>query len=274
MPQHATADGRNNVIVQIAGDGNTVVGGLPHLTLVRHLKSHPPRNEIEWLIPYFRALPLLGRDRDLASLQGWLAGPAPVSVRVLTGGGGAGKTRLALELCDRVREDWDAGFVEGLELERFQGQQNLADWGWRRPTLVVVDYAAAHAQRLRAWLSELADRDPGAAAPLRLLLLLERHGAPGGGWWQSVFEQGGSTGPARAARARRRRSRRPATATGPHSSAGMGTRSTSAERAAGREGCMRSRCRNGGATVGKGPAIEPGRMRLNRPVRGHARAGR
>ncbi|TCO78124.1 tetratricopeptide repeat protein, partial [Plasticicumulans lactativorans] len=191
MPQHATADGRNNVIVQIEGDGNTVVGGLPHLTLVRHRKSRKPRNEIEWLNPYFRAPELLvGRDRELASLQGWLASPAPVSVRVLTGGGGAGKTRLALELCVRIGKDWDAGFVEERELARFQGQQNLADWGWRRPTLVVVDYAAAHAQRLHAWLSELADRDPGSAPPLRLLLL-ERHGAPGGGWWQSVFEQGG-----------------------------------------------------------------------------------
>src|SRR5512145_675957 len=48
---------------------------------------------------------LLGRDSDLQSLREWLADPA-VRLITLTGPGGAGKTRLALEL---AREILDQG---------------------------------------------------------------------------------------------------------------------------------------------------------------------
>lgn len=47
--------------------------------------------------------PLLGRDADLQLLRRWLADPAPRLI-TLTGPGGAGKTRLALELAREVLE--------------------------------------------------------------------------------------------------------------------------------------------------------------------------
>ncbi|BDC46002.1 hypothetical protein [Paraburkholderia terrae] len=39
---------------------------------------------------------------ELASLHAFLNAPAPISARVLVGGEGSGKTRLALELCEQA----------------------------------------------------------------------------------------------------------------------------------------------------------------------------
>ena len=95
---------------------------------------------------------------------------------------------------DRARTDktsWDAGFATDTELQRFSGQQNLSQWGWQSPTLIVVDCAAARADLLHIWLAELADNERDGAPPLRLLLL-ERHADPASGWWRSAFGSGGA----------------------------------------------------------------------------------
>ena len=199
-----TADvgsGSGNVIIQIVGNGNTVVLGHGWLQLTRHTKSLQPGSQLQQLIPYNRSTTLVGREFDLADLRRFAESELPIAVRVLTGSGGAGKTRLALDLCDQLaREGWDSGFVgegdqgvEGGELRRFVQAQNLSTWDWRKPTFVVVDYAAGHANALAAWIAALARRDAPdptkPASPLRLLLL-ERHGQRGSGWWADVFGGG------------------------------------------------------------------------------------
>lgn len=194
--QHADAFGRNNVIVQIQGDGNTVDARFPHLTLTRYLNRRrggdgPSGEAAEILSPYALAIPFIGREPVMADLWAWMEKDQPVSVRVLTARGGGGKTRLALELCDKATErDWFAGFVTDRELQRFLAQQNLSTWGWNRPTLIVLDYAASRARLLHEWLVELADNAGDSGHPLRLLLL-ERHADPSMGWWLEAFGRGG-----------------------------------------------------------------------------------
>lgn len=123
------------------------------------------------------ASPLLsrvGRDAELAELDAFLRSDRLFAWWLWTGPAGAGKSRLAVELCRAVSGPWHAGFLREPDQSRLGGLQ--APW----PTLVVVDYAA---QRSR-WLSEaivrLAQHRHGA--PVRLLVL-ER--AARGPWWDT-----------------------------------------------------------------------------------------
>ena len=146
--QRADIDGQGNVIVQILGNDNRVDLGRAYLRLTRYLTRRRIDSDADLLSPYARSIPV-GRQQEMTELQTWLGSGRPIAVRVLTGRAGAGKTRLSLELCEQMlAEGWAAGFLESEELRRFQDKQNLADWGWGRPTLIVLDYAAVHAERL------------------------------------------------------------------------------------------------------------------------------
>ena len=195
--QQAKTEGANNVIVQAIGDGIQITIGRPHLMLIPpRSRAREIRSEIDLLNAYCRSIALVGREADMQSLWDWLHSARPVAVRTLKGRAGAGKTRIAIELIERLNAEkagqWFAGFVGGREMRRFVREQSLADWGWARPTLVVVDYAASLVEPLREWLRDLAQnpaRDGGI--PLRLLLL-EREAAADEGWLQVLCSGGQS----------------------------------------------------------------------------------
>jgi hypothetical protein len=130
----------------------------------------------EALLPFDPA-----RRPEVDSLNAWLDDPQwPQSVRLITGAGGQGKTRLALELCQQRRASgWYAGFLDSkLEANRmtisWQALRNL-----NQPLLIVVDYAET---RQTAFLSLLRAslQNPGNQ-PMRMLLLAR----DGGEWWES-----------------------------------------------------------------------------------------
>lgn len=175
------------VIIQSDGDGRTIVAGQPHLTLARwHGRRRPVRSPVDLLNPFSRAIGLVGREAEMAGLQAWLGGEAPIAARCLVGAAGVGKTRLAIELCEWAEaREWRSGFIEAKELARFLDQQNLSAWGWQDPTLAVIDNAAGTARVLRQWLVELAANPGVAGRPLRLLLL-ERHAERDVGWWHDL----------------------------------------------------------------------------------------
>ncbi|MGA2408788.1 MAG: hypothetical protein ABSG46_00140, partial [Candidatus Binataceae bacterium] len=185
-PQRGSISGNYNIIVQASGNGITIDFSQPHLTLhARHRLAPEPKKYLDLLNPNNRAIPMVGRESELHALEAWLDGPG-ISARCLTGGAGSGKTRLALELCAAAdQRKWFAGFIDHKELDRFGGQQNLSAWGWPKPTLIVVDYAAAKARILREWLVELVQHQGKDLMPLRLLLL-ERHADLTLGWWPEL----------------------------------------------------------------------------------------
>jgi tetratricopeptide (TPR) repeat protein len=181
--------GDGGVGVQVDGDKNTVTihARGARLTLdQRHRLRAEPRDERELLLTDLRVTDLVGREGDLATLVAWLSSDRPIAARCLTGRAGAGKTRLALELCERAEAmGWIAGFARHDELQRFYDGQNLTGWRWSRPTLVVIDYAAASSLILRAWLEALALCSQ--QEPRLRLLLLERHADREFGWWPELI---------------------------------------------------------------------------------------
>ncbi len=188
--QSAAPTGDNNIIVQAAGDNiNIQIGHRAWLELIpvsRRLQSNP-RLDIDILDPTFQAVPLVGRESDLATLSTWLTSEPKIAIAALFGAGGSGKTRLALELLqNHLPSGWQGGILTAGEGKRFVHKENLSTWSWQKPTLIVADYAALFAETLATWFRELADHAP-PAHPLRILLL-ERHADPETGWFASLTD--------------------------------------------------------------------------------------
>lgn len=115
-------------------------------------------------------VPFHGRDDQLTQLQAW-ASSTGVSVSLVYGAGGHGKTRLALELCSRLRGE---GWVTIWLLEDALPEHLAVVAQAARSTLVVVDYAESRTSQLAALLTALAARRGTAA--VRVLLLARSHG--------------------------------------------------------------------------------------------------
>ena len=197
--QSATVSGNDNIVVQAIESivSVTVQSRRPQLRLTQYEK----RSELAAtsasetaLLSAYRAdvVPLIGRDREISAFQRWLDIPEAISVRIMVGAGGRGKTRLALELARAVTKNgWLAGFVTADELDRFRSQDHVEQWRWAKPVLIIVDYAASRAHQIRDWLGELVDASLEDRPKLRLLLLerllLERQANRENGWLQTIF---------------------------------------------------------------------------------------
>ncbi len=149
-------------------------GGDPRLEpveLADLLKQAPPM-DVHSLTMLLRAdtevVPFHGRADVLDVLESWCRTPGPPSVRVLTGPGGQGKTRLARQLMTRLRDDgWVTGEVRGEpgDLRVLRAVQH--------PLLLVVDYAESRPELVK----RLRDQTERAAHPVRLLLLARSLGS-------------------------------------------------------------------------------------------------
>jgi len=125
----------------------------------------------------FRVVPFHGAESqgELKRLADWCHAPEKLGIRIYKGDGGAGKTRLAVELCHllaaRKEQAWTSGF---LDLEDFPEKSSPWDSlpDLDRPVLAVVDYAGAE-DKTRPIL-QLLRHLGGCLAPKLRLLFLER----------------------------------------------------------------------------------------------------
>ena len=143
---------------------------------------HPDRklSPASLLVADFGMVPFLDRGNHCQALQAWCAAPDPMAVAVVSGEGGAGKTRLARELCLQLRRfpavasrRWVAGYFDRAT-DPSQLEALADDDG---PRLVVVDYAEAVAPDVAGLVSALHGR-ASRIARARVLLLI-RHGTGG-----------------------------------------------------------------------------------------------
>jgi tetratricopeptide (TPR) repeat protein len=198
--QRAEVDGQGNVTVQIVGENNRVtIAGAAALRLTMFPRRRQEGGDIGLLSAYTQSIDLVGRESELENLRSWLASGRDIAIQVRTGKAGTGKTRLAFDLCDQLlkEEEWQAGFVNGDQLANLTRDVG-ALWGWDRPTLAVVDYAAERAEALNRWFGQLESFAPTDGPHLRILLL-ERQADAASGWLQTALGTGDAA--ARAIRA-------------------------------------------------------------------------
>jgi hypothetical protein len=124
-----------------------------------------------------RRVPLFGRDDELRELQQFLDDLRPFTWCAITGPGGSGKSRLALEFCLQLSPKWRAGFLNGWSSTEFH------EWTPNRPTLIVIDYVSARASDVGSIVRGLEGRSSTLPFPVRLVLL-EREGD---GLWVREF---------------------------------------------------------------------------------------
>lgn len=151
-----------------------------------HKLQAEPTSLIKLLQTDVRATTLVGRADQLAMIRDWLTTPQSIAVKCIIGGAGSGKTRLAIEACERAEiEGWFATFLSSTELQQRHGVEILAAWTPSQPTLIVVDYAANSVSAIKRWFDVLALRRDPVEQKLRILLL-ERHAQREGGWWADL----------------------------------------------------------------------------------------
>jgi len=122
------------------------------------------------------------RENDVLDLMTWANEcPYPLAIRLYTGSGGSGKTRLLLEACQRLGVDstWTVGFLspemKSNELQRRIASEIAPGSKW----LIGIDYAETRRDQL-ATVVEAAKK---LTSPSIRLVLLARDA---GEWWERL----------------------------------------------------------------------------------------
>ncbi len=147
----------------------------------RRLLDGPPGQDYWLLRPDYAVVPFHpAREPEVEKLISWCEDDdRRRAVRLLHERGGAGKTRLAMELARRLTtKGWHAGFLDRMASGAPpEALQRLCDG--KEALLVIVDYAETR----REELVELLRHARGGTAPRLRVLLLARAAAE---WWERL----------------------------------------------------------------------------------------
>ena len=128
-----------------------------------------------YLRPEEKVVPFRARP-ELDELRRWCASRDHVAVRLVTGDGGTGKTRLALQFIEELAaRGWQQLWVRGgLERDAVRAAHTLG-----QPSVLVMDYAETR-RELPGLLDEVAADQDGP--DLRMILLARSAGE----WWEEL----------------------------------------------------------------------------------------
>lgn len=163
----------SRIQVVYGGAARTVPLEPAHVPVARRLRS-PAR----LIRAHAGVFPYVDRGALLGELEAWAGARSPFAGIVIGGRGGSGKTRLAVELCQRLGGDrWLCGFLSRI------ADQGMLDALIDAPIgrLVVIDYAETRPEQLELLLPLLSAKAT-PEHPVRVLLLV-RGGSDGGGSW-------------------------------------------------------------------------------------------
>lgn len=137
----------------------------------------------------YAAVPFHHRDEELKELHQWCLQGERLAVRMYTGAGGMGKTRLAIEHCQRMKRQyrWTTGFLKQRQLQL--GEQPyvwLDKEKYLTPMLIVIDNAEARREETIALLKAALQ----AGNRVRVLLLSRT----AYNWWQMLQTEEGQVG--------------------------------------------------------------------------------
>ena len=137
----------------------------------------PERGAAWYLRPEAQVVPFWPRP-ELDELRDWCVATGYLGVRLVTGSGGAGKTRLAVQLTHELADTgWSTIWVPyGSERAAVGAVRTMGG-----PALLIVDYAETRLN-LADMLAEAAGA--GDAPDMRVLLLARSPGE----WWQRILD--------------------------------------------------------------------------------------
>ena len=123
---------------------------------------------------------LRGRDEEMADLLDWAQKGQGVRARFITGEGGVGKTRLAMECGQILRgKGWEAG--------KFDLRKETPYLLGKAGTLLIIDYPEETREEIRYFLRELALQEE---SPNLCILFLSRHDSK---FWQDDLDDTGAS---------------------------------------------------------------------------------
>jgi hypothetical protein len=140
------------------------------------VEKAPPQSRARLLDPRREVVGFVGRKTELAELTAWCQDDHAGRLRLVTGPGGTGKTRLAIELAGRMRAaGWRTERIaDGSEAEAIGALRAVT----RGRALLTVDYAET-----RAGLQQLLSALAGELGKDVRVLLLARSA---GDWWDQL----------------------------------------------------------------------------------------
>lgn len=133
-----------------------------------------------------RPVPFHGREKELDELVAWSIADAPLSVRLVTGPGGMGKSRLLIELSRRLRiEGWAAGFLDA-QIPATAAKAWTVLVSGPKPVLAIIDYAENRREQIGTLVA--AAHASYGAQRIRIVLLARA----ADDWWDAVRREGGA----------------------------------------------------------------------------------